>query len=135
MKRKAREKDWANKRKICTVEWTTSRRPHTLKVMKLYNWICILLLLMENLPFSFSLISFDWHCRCDYHRTHIHHTYTHIRIFANANLLSTSKSSVFYNAWFCGFNDALSTFASILALDFNILLRKSINNQIILSAK
>lgn len=27
---------------------------------------------MENLPFSFSLISFGWHCHCDYHRAHSH---------------------------------------------------------------
>lgn len=40
--------------------------------MKPHNWICILLLLMENLPFSFSLISFGWHCHCDYHRAHSH---------------------------------------------------------------
>lgn len=46
-------------------------RHRTLKVMKPHNWICIwpAILLMENLPFSFSLISFkSWHCHCDYHR-------------------------------------------------------------------
>lgn len=52
----------------------------TLKVMKPHNWICILpaTLLMENLPFSFSLISFErWQCHCDYQRE-ITHTDTHM---------------------------------------------------------
>lgn len=74
---------WANKRKYLyswmnNIKEVTSNTPvallisrhRTLKVMKPHNWICILpvILLMENLPFSFSLISFrGWQYHCDYH--------------------------------------------------------------------